>query len=255
MNEAPEFGNWIRGRRVMALFAASVALLAITAVAPAPWRYGVATLAMVGLATSLFLLFVYYQFDDRGGGVQRTLWRLTLDHLEAPPTGRALDVGTGNGSLALMLATEHPSLRVTGVDLWNADWAYSRDACIRNAIRCGVGDRVHFERASADALPFPDGAFDAVVSHFVFHEVASARDKRDVVREALRVLRPGGHFSFHDMFYDASLYGDAAELVEAVKSFGIESVRLVDSRVLLDVSCALLRKRVLGRCAILCGRK
>jgi ubiquinone/menaquinone biosynthesis C-methylase UbiE len=255
MNDEPDFGNWIRLRRVVVLLIASTGLLTASAVLPSPWNWLLAMVAIAGLAMGLFLLFIHYQFDDRGGGVQRQLWTLTLDHLDGKRQGIALDVGTGNGSLAVMLAMQNESLRVTGVDLWNPDWEYSIDQCEQNAIRAGVRERVTFERASADDLPFPNDAFDNVVSHFVFHEVTSASDKLDVVQEALRVLKRGGHFSFHDMFFDAALYGSANELVELLKSAGVESVRLVDSRALLRVNRVLMGKRILGNCAILCGRK
>lgn len=255
MTEEPDFGNWIRLRRVVALLLGSTGLLTGSLLVPSPWYWLLLVPGLVGLLLGLFLLFVYYQFDDRGGGVQRHLWRLTLDHLDGDGNGTALDVGTGNGSLAVMLAMERAPLRVTGVDLWNADWAYSIDDCVQNAIRGGVRERVTFEHGSADALPFPDETFDDVVSHFVFHEVASARDKRDVVQEAVRVLKSGGHFSFHDMFFDTDLYGDTSDLLRAVQSFGVASVRLVDSRPLLHVPRVLMGKRILGNCAILCGRK
>lgn len=255
VNKEPDFGNWIRLRRVSALLLGSGGLLTGSVFLAAPWHWLLLAPGIVGLTLGLFLLFVYYQFDDRGGGVQRKLWRLTLDHLDGERCGNALDVGTGNGSLAVMLATENAPLRVTGVDLWNADWEYSIDDCEENAIRGGVRERVGFERASAAALPFPDETFDNVVSHFVFHEVASAKNKRGVVQEALRVLKSGGHFSFHDMFFDADLYGDAYDLVSEVKSFGVASVRLVDSGPLLHVPGVLMGKRILGNCGILCGKK
>ena len=239
----------------MALLAASTALLVVGALLPPLWRWPLVVPALAGLATGLFLLFVYHQFDDRGGGVQRQLWRLTLEHLGGDRTGTALDVGTGNGLLAVLLAMENQSLCVTGVDVWSAGWAYSMSHCEQNAVRAGVRDRVNFERASADDLPFADETFDNVVSHFVFHEVASAPDKRTVVQEALRVLKSGGHFSFHDMFFDAHLYGDAHDLPALLKSFGVASVRLVDSRTLLRVPRVLMARRILGNCAIVCGTK
>jgi ubiquinone/menaquinone biosynthesis C-methylase UbiE len=193
--------------------------------------------------------------DDRGGGVQRQLWKMTLDHLHGRRQGRALDVGTSNGSLAVVLAMENASLEVIGVDLWGAGWAYSLADCVRNAARAGVAERVGFVRASADDLPFDDGEFDNVVSHFVFHEVSSQTDKRELIREALRVLKPGGFFSFHDMFLDARLYGVPEELPALLRSWGVRSAELVDPGASLRVPRLLLGKRVLGNCAILHGRK
>ena len=58
------------------------------------------------------------------------------------------------------------------------------------------------------------------MSNFVFHEVRTAKDKRDVVREALRVVRPGGAFAFQDMFGQKQLYGDMEQFVRELQSDG-----------------------------------
>ena len=55
------------------------------------------------------------------------------------------------------------------------------------------------------------------MSNFVFHEVRTAKDKRDVVRESLRVLKKGGAFSLQDMFAQKALYGDMEDLEDLVK--------------------------------------
>ncbi len=76
-------------------------------------------------------------------------------------------------------------------------------------------------------LDFPDETFDAAVSNFVFHEVRSAKNKRDVVKEALRVVKKGGAFSFQDMFSQKSLYGDMEEFVEELKKEGITEIHYI----------------------------
>lgn len=58
----------------------------------------------------------------------------------------------------------------------------------------GAGDRVEFRQADALALPFPDGAFDAVVCQF---GVMFFPDKPRSFREASRVLAPGGTYLFN----------------------------------------------------------
>ena len=63
-------------------------------------------------------------------------------------------------------------------------------------------------------MDFADGTFDGAVSNFVFHEVRSAKEKRDVVKEALRVVRKGGAFAFQDMFGQKALYGDMEAFTE-----------------------------------------
>jgi ubiquinone/menaquinone biosynthesis C-methylase UbiE len=54
--------------------------------------------------------------------------------------------------------------------------------------------RVSWQKADAQALPFPDGAFDAVICQF---GVMFFPDRQKAYREARRVLKPGGHFIFN----------------------------------------------------------
>ena len=72
---------------------------------------------------------------------------------------------------------------------WGAEWNYAKEQCEKNARIEGIADRVTFQKGDAAKLDFADETFDAAVSHFVFHDVHSAKAKRDVVREALRVLK------------------------------------------------------------------
>lgn len=257
MSDEPDFGSWLRLRRVALILVGGCLLMLITVALPSPWVWIALPIGLLVVATGLFLLYVYYEFHDRGGGMQRKLWRLTLDHLPGygELSGTAVDIGTGNGSLAIISATENPALQVTGIDLWEPEWEYSIDDCQVNADCVGVTDRCTFLRASAAALPYPDASFDHAMSHFVFHEVTSACDKRAVVKEALRVLKPGGGFSFHDMFFNASLYGTPTELLDALRESGVQNIELVDTRQAIRTPFLLKSKRILGQCAIIRGRK
>ncbi len=96
-------------------------------------------------------------------------------------------------------------------------WNYAKEQCEANAKAEGVADQITFHKGDAAHLEDPDETFDATVSNFVFHEVRSAKDKRDVVREALRIVKKGGAFSFQDMFSQKALYGDMEEFVEELK--------------------------------------
>ena len=70
--------------------------------------------------------------------------------------------------------------------------------------------RVSWQKADAQALPFPDRAFDAVVCQF---GVMFFPDKRKAYREARRVLKPGGHFIFN--VWDKIEHNEFADLVTA----------------------------------------
>ena len=96
----------------------------------------------------------------------------------APSPERALDLGTGTGEAALLVAREFPRASVRGVDV--------SEAMIDEA-KAKVGldpeGRIAFKVADAADLPWPDDSFDLVVQlnmPFFFAEIA-------------RVLRPGGH--------------------------------------------------------------
>jgi hypothetical protein len=82
------------------------------------------------------------------------------------------------GALTIKLAQKYPKARVIGIDFWGKTWDYSKKICEKNAVIEGVSDRVEFQKANAESLPFDEGYFDAVVSNFVFHMVGKAKDKR-----------------------------------------------------------------------------
>jgi len=96
-----------------------------------------------------------------------------------------LDVATGPGEPALSLAAVvGPHGRVFGADPIPG----MVEAAQREADRRGLGN-TQFEVAFADALPYPDATFDAVVSRFGVMFFASPANG---LREMLRVLKPGG---------------------------------------------------------------
>ncbi|MGI9592536.1 MAG: class I SAM-dependent methyltransferase [Myxococcota bacterium] len=95
---------------------------------------------------------------------------------------RVLDVGTGTGHTALAFA---PRVReVVGLDLTPAMLDQARSL----AAERGVAN-VRFECGEAEALPYPDASFDLVTCRVCAHHF---RRVGDAVREAARVLRPGG---------------------------------------------------------------
>jgi SAM-dependent methyltransferase len=106
---------------------------------------------------------------------------MAAEHLAG--AAEVLDVGCGEGQLARLAAGVPGVRRVVGVD---PTWAQ-----IAEARRRGGGPA--YARATASALPFPDGAFDAVVACLVFEHIG---DADAAIAEVGRVLRPGGRFLF-----------------------------------------------------------
>jgi ubiquinone/menaquinone biosynthesis C-methylase UbiE len=215
----------------------------------------------LGILSAVFLLFLlyfyysYHVFGANGGELQKKILNVVLDKLAWDGQGKALDIGTGSGALTIGLAKKYPEAKVTGIDYWGKSWSYSQKMCEKNAAFERVGERTNFQKASAADLPFGDGEFDAAVSNFVFHEVKDARDKRDVIREALRVIREGGAFSFQDLFLVHKLYGDIDELLETIREWGIEEVRFVNTGELVNVPLLLRTPFMLGEIGVVYGKK
>src|SRR5690606_15955390 len=100
------------------------------------------------------------------------------------------DVGTGSGVLALDAVVRWPRARVMGIDPSVGMLAMAR----QRARRAGVDDdRVRWLQAPAESLPLPDRSVDLVVSSFALQLV---EDRAAALREAYRVLRPGGRLAF-----------------------------------------------------------
>lgn len=207
------------------------------------------------LALPLALVGGYMAYAARTMGdddLKKTLRDALLAKLDWDGQGQALDVGTGSGLMAIGLARQFPQAQVVGCDTWSGFWGdkgvgFSRALCERNAVAEEVADRARFEKGDVTCLPYADGQFDAVVSNYVFHEVRG--EKIDLLREALRVLRPGGAFVFHDPFRNQRIYGDFERLLAELGADGLESLSVVD---LLEVLSPprLLRPMLTGSVAL-----
>lgn len=94
-----------------------------------------------------------------------------------------LDVGTGTGDVAAALAADGHS--VAGVD-------FSESMITAARQKLDALNRVRFEVASADRLPFQTGSFDGITSAFVIRNLFQGGILPESLREFHRVLRPGG---------------------------------------------------------------
>ena len=246
----PEYGNWVPKRMIYLSGFVGLVFLGLGFL-----FWVLAVPAVLFFLVAAYFIYARYQFSLQGGKVQDRVWGLVLENLDWNGEGKALDIGCGNGALAIKLAKKHPKAQVTGIDYWGKRWEYSKSMCERNAELEGVNGRMTFQKASAVALPFDDGYFDATVSNFVFHEVSDAKDKREVIREALRVVKKGGIFSFQDEFLVKQFYGDTKDLVETIKSWGISKVEFVQTRDAGFIPKALKLSFMLGSIGIIKGEK
>jgi len=145
--------------------------------------------AYIPAAGTDFLL-PFYDPLNRLLGVSRLHGQL-ISQARLEPGQRVLDVGCGTGSLAVQIRRGSPTVEVVGLDPDPKALAIAR----RKAERSRVS--VRFEEGYGDALPFGDAAFDRVTSSLMFHHLDLAT-RRGMLREVLRVLRPGGSLHLLD---------------------------------------------------------
>jgi ubiquinone/menaquinone biosynthesis C-methylase UbiE len=117
--------------------------------------------------------------------------RALIEQAGLQPGQRVLEVGCGTGTLTLRIKRRWPDVEVVGLD----PDPKALERAGRKAGRAGVS--IQFDRGFGDALPYPDGWFDRVLSSFMFHHLpAGAKGK--FLRAVRGVLRPGGSFHMLD---------------------------------------------------------
>ncbi len=107
---------------------------------------------------------------------------------------RVLDVGTGRGLLLVGAARRLKTGHAVGLDIWRAKDLSdnSRERTEQNVKVEGVEDRCELVEAPAQTMPFPDAAFDVVVSNLCLHNISKRADRDAACGEIARVLKPGG---------------------------------------------------------------
>lgn len=130
-------------------------------------------------------VFSFGQGIGRGDSKAGVVIKLLDDHFDGFRPLRILDIGCSAGAASAAYAEHYPDAEVHAVDIGGAMLRYAH----ARAESLGVG--VHFHQMDASRMTLEDGSFDLVVSHNLMHEIGEAK-RRDMMREARRLVRPGG---------------------------------------------------------------
>ncbi len=131
---------------------------------------------------------------------------IALARLE--PGQTVLDLGSGGGIDVLLSATRvGPEGFVYGLDMTDE----MLELAERNKAAAGV-ENVKFLKGQIESIPLPDNSVDVIISNCVIN---LSVDKPSVLREAYRVLKPGGQFAVSDVVIQGELASEIRSSVEA----------------------------------------
>lgn len=124
--------------------------------------------------------------------------------IPAPPDGkvnRILDMGCSDGQYAMAIKRRFPDAEVHALDVGAP---MVRFAHMRAA---DLGIDVHFSQQLAESTSYPDNHFDIVTAYILHHEVDAAASP-EIIKEAYRILRPGGLYFPIDAYTGKSIEQD-----------------------------------------------
>jgi ubiquinone/menaquinone biosynthesis C-methylase UbiE len=129
-----------------------------------------------------------------GGNDQDEVYLARAALLPRPDDGEIkhiVELGCGVGQYTVALKETFPEAEVWGLEVGAPMVRYAH----ARAVRLGVD--VHFAQRLAEDSKFEDASVDVVCAHILFHEV-STEAAREIIKEAHRILRPGGVFEVID---------------------------------------------------------
>lgn len=125
-------------------------------------------------------------------GIDQRWRRRTVDALALKPGAVVLDLATGTGDLAMMIARRHPDVTVTGIDPSAGMLAQGE----RKVAAAGLDPRVALRLGDAESLDAADASVDGISMAFGIRNVV---DRPKALREMARALKPGGRVAILEL--------------------------------------------------------
>ena len=135
---------------------------------------------------------------------ERTLFFPHRKYLVSELSGRVLDLGAGTGALFPHVANGSDNLEFHAIEPDPHMRTRAREKAREGGLEVDLRD------ARAESLPYPDDAFDVVISSLVF---CTIDDPDAAVSEVSRVLKPGGEFRFFEHVHADGALGTGQDLV------------------------------------------
>ena len=141
------------------------------------------------------LLYDYGSKVFMGGAADNDMFaNMQANTVSAPKNGkvdRILDLGCSAGATTTALKRIYPDAEIWGIDVSSHMVRYAHLRALEQNLD------INFKQMLAEELEFDDNCFDIVVANLLFHEVPVSISK-NIIKETLRVLRPGGSFTLFD---------------------------------------------------------
>ncbi len=137
-----------------------------------------------------------------------------LDALELKGEERVLDLGCGSGLMSIAAAKRLKSGRVTAVDI-----SGEADKAKENAKLDGAAEKIRVDASDNPKLVYPDNQFDVAVSVLALRELGDSEVRDQLLREMVRVLKPGGRLAIFDTMY-------VSDYADTLRTAGAQSVEL-----------------------------
>ncbi|MGP3951506.1 methyltransferase domain-containing protein [Streptomyces sp. 7N604] len=166
----------------------------------------------------------YWENDADDSSIEEATDRLTdlmISGLAAQAGQRVLDIGCGIGHPALRLISAC-DVNVVGITVSHDQVAQATE----RAAAAGLADRATFQFADAMDMPFPDGSFDAA---WAFESMWHMPDRRHVLAETARVLRPGGRLAIADVIERGPVSPEGRVVLDHIcENYAVRSLGTVD---------------------------